>query len=172
MSRHRRSIVLIGMPGAGKSTVGVLLAKRLAKDFIDTDLLIQTAEGRTLQSIVDAEGHLKLRDIEARELQRLAAGNHVIATGGSAVYGDGSMAALRAQGVVVYLRVSLPVLEQRVTDQETRGIAKSAEQSFADVFRERTPLYERHAEIVVDCDALTPEQVVEAICRALPPTTR
>jgi shikimate kinase len=169
---HQRpcsNVVLIGMPGAGKSTVGVLLAKRLAKGFIDTDLLIQTAEGRTLQDIVDHEGHLALRAIEERELCRLAARNQVIATGGSAVYSPDAMGALEAEGIVVYLRVTLATLAERVTNLDSRGIAKAAEQSFEDVFNERTPLYERHARITVDCDGRSPDAVVEAICAALEP---
>lgn len=164
----RSNVVLIGMPGAGKSTVGVLLAKALAKGFIDTDLLIQTAEGRTLQDIVDSEGHHRLREIEERELRALRADRHVIATGGSAVYSPPAMEALRAHGVVVYLRVPLETLVGRVSNLGTRGIAKAADQSFEDVFRERTPLYERHAEITVDCDGLNAEAAMEAVRRALP----
>lgn len=166
-SDRRSNVVLIGMPGAGKSTVGVLLAKTLAKGFVDTDLLIQSAEGRTLQDIVDSDGHHRLRDIEERELRRLQVRDHVIATGGSAVYSAPAMEALRRDGVVVYLRVALETLLQRVTNQDSRGIAKSADQSFADVFRERTPLYERHAEITVDCDELSAESVMERTRQAL-----
>lgn len=163
----RSNVVLIGMPGAGKSTVGVLLAKTLAKGFVDTDLLIQSAEGRTLQEIVDSDGHHRLREIEERELRRLQVHDHVIATGGSAVYSAPAMDALRRNGVIVYLRVALERLLQRVTNQDSRGIAKAADQSFEDVFRERTPLYERHAEITVDCDGLSAEAVMERVTAAL-----
>lgn len=166
--QERSNVVLIGMPGAGKSTVGVLLAKRLAKGFVDTDLLIQTAEGRTLQEIVNSEGHLALRDIEDRELRRLDVRNHVIATGGSAVYSREAMGVLTARGVPVYLRATLATLEGRVSNLGSRGIARSAEQSFADIYRERTPLYERYAEITVDCDDLTPEAAVDAVVASLP----
>ncbi|MDN5871517.1 MAG: shikimate kinase [Nitrococcus sp.] len=167
MANDRDNFVLIGMPGAGKSTIGILLAKRLAKNFIDTDVVIQTAEGRTLQEIVDTEGHLVLRAIEERELTRLELRNHVIATGGSAAYSERAMAALRRYGVILYLKVAYPTLARRVTNLGSRGIAKAANQSFADVFAERIPLYEQHAELIIDCDGLDQEQVVEAICTVL-----
>lgn len=167
MADDRDNIVLIGMPGAGKSTVGVLLAKRLAKNFVDTDVVIQSAEGRTLQEIVDEEGHLVLRAIEERELTQLALRHHVIATGGSAAYSERAMGALRRHGVIVYLKVDYPTLTRRVTNLGSRGIAKAAHQTLADVFAERIPLYEQHADIVIDCSHLTQEQVVDSICAAL-----
>ncbi|MGD8429689.1 MAG: shikimate kinase [Ectothiorhodospiraceae bacterium] len=163
-SDTRDNIVLIGMPGAGKSTVGVLLAKQLAKSFIDTDVVIQTAEHCTLQHIVDTRGHLALREIEERELVDLRVHEHVIATGGSAVYSDRAMQALRRHGVIVYLAVDYPVLEARVTNLGSRGIAKAAGQTLEDVYAERVPLYERNAEVTVNCSNLTQEQTVEAIC--------
>ncbi|HET8700597.1 MAG TPA: shikimate kinase, partial [Nitrococcus sp.] len=132
MVHERDNVVLIGMPGAGKSTIGVLLAKQLAKNFIDTDVLIQSAEGRTLQDIVDNEGHLALRAIEERELTRLGLCNHVIATGGSAAYSERAMAALRRNGIIVYLKVAYPTLARRVTNLGSRGIAKAPHQTLAD----------------------------------------
>ncbi|MDN5850634.1 MAG: shikimate kinase [Nitrococcus sp.] len=167
MTDDRDNFVLIGMPGAGKSTIGILLAKRLAKNFIDTDVVIQTAEGRTLQEIVDTEGHLVLRAIEERELTQLELRNHVIATGGSAAYSERAMAALHRDGVIIYLNVGYATLARRVTNLGSRGIAKAADQTFADVFAERIPLYEQHAELIIDCDGLDQEQVVDAICIAL-----
>lgn len=167
MIEDRDNVVLIGMPGAGKSTVGVLLAKRLTKNFVDTDVIIQSSEGRTLQDIVDHDGYLALRTIEERELLALDLCNHVIATGGSAAYSVRAMNALRRQGIIVYLKVDYPTLARRVTNLGSRGIAKAADQTFADVFAERIPLYEQHAEVVIDCDHLDQEQVVEAICAAL-----
>lgn len=167
MTDDRDNFVLIGMPGAGKSTIGILLAKRLAKSFIDTDVVIQTAEGRTLQEIVDTEGHLALRAIEERELAQLELRNHVIATGGSAAYSERAMAALRRHGVIIYLNVDYPTLARRVTNLGSRGIAKAADQTFADVFAERIPLYQQHAELIIDCDGLDQDQVVEAICITL-----
>lgn len=163
----RSNVVLIGMPGAGKSTVGVLLAKRLALGFVDTDLLIQSHAGRSLQAIVDGEGHAALRAVEAEVLRQLGLRDHVIATGGSAVYSDTAMAALRAEGVIVHLHVDWPVIERRVTNLESRGIAKAGDQTLRDVYDEREPLYHRHAEITVDCSALDQEQAVDAVVRAL-----
>lgn len=163
----RSNVVLIGMPGAGKSTVGVLLAKRLALGFLDTDLLIQSHAGRSLQAIVNREGHEALRAVEAQVLRQLDARDHVIATGGSAVYSDAAMAALRASGVIVHLHVDWPVIERRVTNLESRGIAKAGDQTLRDVYDEREPLYQRHAEITVDCSALDQEQAADAVVRAL-----
>lgn len=167
MAHNHNNIVLIGMPGAGKSTIGILLAKQLAKNFIDTDVIIQSAEDRTLQDIVDNEGHLALRAIEERELAQLELCNHVIATGGSAAYSERAMAALRRNGIIVYLKVDYPTLAHRVTNLGSRGIAKAPDQTLADVFAERIPLYEQHANIVIACDRLNQEQVVDSICTAL-----
>lgn len=161
------NIVLIGMPGSGKSTIGVLLAKRTAHDFIDTDLLIQSAEHRSLQDILDQDGYLRLREIEAAVLQTLDVDNHVISTGGSAVYSDAAMAHLKRRGICVYLEVSPDTLRRRITDYETRGIAKRPDQSFDDLFAERTQLYRRHADITVQGDGLNQEQVCLQVIEAL-----
>lgn len=164
---RRSNVVLIGMPGAGKSTVGVLLAKRLALGFLDTDLLIQSHAHRSLQAIVDEDGHEALRAVEAEVLRALDVRDHVIATGGSAVYSDAAMAALRRDGVIVHLHVDWPVIERRVTNLGSRGIAKAGDQTLRDVYAEREPLYQRHAEITVDASRLDQEATVEAIVQAL-----
>ena len=161
------NIVLIGMPGSGKSTIGVLLAKRTAHDFVDTDLLIQSAEQRSLQDILDSEGYLRLREIEARVLQDLEVQNHVISTGGSAVYSDEAMQHLKSGGICVYLEVSPDTLRRRITDYETRGIAKRPDQSFEDLFAERTGLYRRYADLTVQGDGLDQEQVCARVMAAL-----
>jgi shikimate kinase len=155
--------VLIGMPGSGKSTVGVILAKKAMKDFVDTDILIQKSQSRPLQDIVDTEGYLALRDIEERVLEALQVSNHVISTGGSAVYGERAMAHLKADGMVVFLDVTLDTLEARVPDFSTRGLAKRPDQSFSELFDERNALYRKYADITVKCDGLTPEQVCASI---------
>ena len=116
MAHIRSNIVLIGMPGSGKSTVGVILAKLTSLNFIDTDVLIQVSHGQTLQDIVDTSGHMALRRIEEKELLNLHVYNHVIATGGSAVYSPGAMKHLKSDGIAVFLDVDLPTLESRVCD--------------------------------------------------------
>lgn len=154
------NIVLIGMPGSGKSTVGVILAKLMSLDFVDTDVLIQTSQRRSLQDIVDREGHMVLRRIEEEILLGLDCRNCVIATGGSAAYSHSAMTHLKSDGVVVFLDVDLPTLESRVGDFETRGLAKRADQSFAELFEERFGLYTEYADLTVKCADL----VQDAVC--------
>ncbi|MEX0605515.1 MAG: shikimate kinase [Marinobacter sp.] len=161
------NLVLIGMPGSGKSTVGVLLAKHLALGFVDTDLLIQAAEACTLQSIVDDHGYKVLRGIEERELQALTLQHHVIATGGSAVYSTKAMAHLKTSSTIVFLKVTLETVEQRIGDFSLRGISKREDQSLAELFAERHELYSRSADIVIACDGLSHEQVCNQILEAL-----
>lgn len=157
------NIVLIGMPGSGKSTVGVILAKMISYGFIDTDLLIQSREGRTLQAIVDTDGHLALRRIEERVICDLDCRRHVIATGGSVVYSPPAMAHLSTGGVVVFLDVDLATLAARIDNFETRGLARRPDQSLADLFAERSALYARYADLTVDGAKGTHE----AVCRRL-----
>jgi len=159
---------LIGMPGAGKSTVGVLLAKRLGMDFLDTDLAIQLAEHRTLEEILAEEGFEALRRIEARVLAGLAVSHTVLATGGSAVYDDGAVAHLKSLGPVIYLEVPLAELERRVPALAGRGIAAAPGTTLAALAAERTPLYERAADVTVQADLDHPEAVVDAIVARLP----
>ena len=151
------------MPGAGKSTVGVILAKQTARLFIDTDLLIQTEQSRSLQEIVDNDGHMTLRRIEEDVILRLNHSHHVIATGGSAVYSPVAMKHLKADGVAVFLNVDLFTLQSRVRDFDTRGLAKRQDQNFTDLFKERYPLYIEYADIIVDCAGLTQEEVCSKI---------
>jgi shikimate kinase len=168
MATSKQGITLVGMPGAGKSTVGVLLSKRLGLDFVDTDLGIQVREGRILQDIVDAEGYLKLREIEESVLLALDARDRVVATGGSAVYSERAIRHLAAQSVIVYLDVPLEELRRRIRDYDTRGIARRPDQDLDDLFRERTLLYRHYADVSIRCEGLGPEQVVDAIIAALP----
>ena len=164
---HRSNIVLIGMPGAGKSTVGVILAKHASRNFVDTDVLIQTSERRPLQKILDENGHIALRAIEERILLSLDLANHVIATGGSAAYSGKAMTHLKKNGVVVFLHVPFAEIVGRVRDFGTRGIARAPEQSFADLFEERSVLYKKYADLTIVCEGLNQEQVSEAICRRM-----
>jgi shikimate kinase len=158
-----RSLVLIGMPGAGKSTVGVVLAKRLGLDFVDTDLLIQHRERRRLQEILDSNGYLALRRCEELAILELKPPPSVIATGGSAVYSESAMAHLRSLGPVVFLDAALATVKRRINDADTRGIAKAPGQTFEQLFEERNTLYRQWAQLTVVIDELGVESVVEKI---------
>jgi shikimate kinase len=161
------TINLIGMPGVGKSTVGVILAKRTGLTFTDTDLDIQVREGATLQEILESRGHLVLRQIEEDVLLSVPLSGAVISTGGSVVYSEPVMQRLRAAGPVVYLEADLQTLEQRVAAAPDRGIASDAGQTFADIYHERAPLYQRYADITIDATAGTPDDVANIIINAL-----
>jgi shikimate kinase len=162
-----RAVVLIGMPGAGKSTVGVLVAKHLGLGFVDTDLLIQERAGRRLQEILAAEGYRELRRLEEEAILALAAPGAVIATGGSAVYSERAMRRLGESGVLVYLKADLDLLAARIDDYDRRGIANAPGLSLEEIDRERTPLYERYADVVVEVGGLTHEQAARAVMAAV-----
>lgn len=148
---EKSNIVLIGMPGAGKSTVGVLLAKSLKKPFTDTDLLIQQATDRYLQDIINQDGIDAFLKIEEEVILKLQLQNHIIATGGSVVYSESAMRHLQAQGICVYLQLKYYQIERRIKNMKTRGIAMKNGQELSDLYRERVPLYEKYADIVIDC---------------------
>ena len=167
MTTAHKSIVLIGMPGAGKSTIGILLAKELGLDFIDTDIGIQVQRGKTLQQIADKCGYMQLRDYEEQVLLSENIDHKVVATGGSAVYSEAGMARLKASAMVIFLDVSLPALKQRVKNFETRGIARRPDQSFEDLFAERRVLYERYGAIRIDCSHLGVNEALQAILSVL-----
>ena len=156
------------MPGAGKSTVGVILAKLTGLRFADTDLDIQVREHATLQDILEQHGYLHLRAIEQELLLEIALDHTIISTGGSVVYSAPAMARLKAAGPVIYLAADLPVLQQRVAAAPLRGIASADQQSYADVFAERTPLYRRYADITVDAGNGCADEVADKILGQLP----
>jgi shikimate kinase len=167
MTQDQANIVLIGMPGSGKSTVGVILAKLTSRDFVDGDVLIQISQDRSLQDIVDTEGHMALRRVEEEVLVALHCLNHVIATGGSAAYSHAAMTHLKSNGVVIFLDVDLPTLESRIHDFDTRGLAKRPDQTFTDLFEERFALYTKYADITIQCADLTQEEVCDRIIMEL-----
>ena len=168
MPTSKTNITLIGMPGAGKSTIGVILAKNLALGFVDTDVLIQTSRGESLQSLLESRGHLGLRQIEEEEILKLDVRRHVIATGGSAAYSEPAMRHLAAMSHIVFLQVGYDDLLARIHNFESRGIAKAPNQSFRELFAERQVLYERWAEITIPCAGLNQDAAAERITAALP----
>ena len=163
--RVKQNIVLIGMPGAGKSTTGVLLAKHLSKMFLDTDLLIQNRIGMSLQKLLDEDGYLELRKIEENEILQINVNNTVIATGGSVVYSEKAMEHLKNHGLVVYLENEAGELLERIDNLETRGIAKKKEQSFFDLFLERERLYKKYCDIVIDCRRKSHSKIIVDIVK-------
>jgi shikimate kinase len=157
------NVVLIGMPGSGKSTIGVILAKRMSFGFVDTDILIQLTAGKSLQDIVDMEGQMALRDLEERVLLGLDCHSYVIATGGSAVYSAQAMEHLHSDGVIVFLDVDLQTLTFRIQDYQSRGLAKQPDQTLEDLFNERLILYRRYADVTIECSEFTQEDVCAAV---------
>lgn len=154
------------MPGCGKSTTGVVLAKVLGYHFIDADLLIQERESRLLSEIIEDEGPEGFNGIENEVNASIDAERAVIATGGSVVYGKAAMTHLRQIGIVVYLRLPLDELRDRLGDLAERGISMKEGQTLDDLFVERTPLYEQYAHLTVDVRNMSIREAVAAISRA------
>lgn len=162
-----RTVSLIGMPGVGKSTVGVILAKLCGLGFCDTDLAIQQRRGASLQEILEQYGNQGFRRIEQEVLLEVSVADAVVSTGGSVIFSDAVMARLKAAGPVVYLQADLATLEQRVAANPLRGIAREGSQTYADVYAERCPIYERHADVMVDAVDGSADQVAAVIHNAL-----
>ena len=161
------NIVLIGMPGCGKSTVGVLLAKSLLMHFVDTDLTIQSIYKKSLSAIIEEEGLDAFKRIENDVLAATDEENAVIATGGSAVYGDEAMEHLGRDGTIVHLDVSLSTIKSRLSDIKSRGVAIADGLTIDDLYAERAPLYKKYSNVTVNCDGKTAEECVDAIVDAL-----
>ena len=160
------NIILIGMAGCGKSTLGVLLAKSLGMNFLDTDLVIQQREGKRLQEIINNDGLEYFKRAEDLALLSVDVNDTVIATGGSAVYYDDAMAHLKSGGKCVWLSLPYEEIEHRIRNIKTRGIAIAPGKTLFDVFEERQPLYKKYADIIVDCSS-SAEDNVAAIIKAL-----
>ena len=163
----KENIVLIGMPGVGKSTIGVVLAKVLGYEFIDADLLIQKAEGKLLREIIEEKGTDGFIEVENRVNSQIRTTHSVIATGGNVVYGKEAMEHLGSIGTIVYLKQNLKPLERRLRNIKGRGVVLKPGQTLAGLYKERVVLYEKYADIIVDEYKLNVEQTLDAVLQAL-----
>lgn len=164
------NIILIGMPACGKSTAGVLLAKKIGFGFIDTDLLIQKREGALLCAILKKRGAEGFIEVEEKVNAELSADRCVIATGGSVVYGEKAMNNLKSLGKTVYLKVGLEELEKRLNGEDifARGVVmRKKGETLKELLNERAPLYEKYADVTIDCNNLSLDETVESIIKAL-----
>lgn len=157
------NIILIGMPGCGKSTIGVVLAKVLGYRYLDSDLLIQEQEGRRLSQIIEEEGIQGFDQIENRVNASIQAEGTVIATGGSAVYGEEAMKHLGTIGTIVYIKLPYEEIQKRLGDLNERGITIKEGQTLMDLYHERVPLYEKYAHLTVETDGLELRDSVKRI---------
>ncbi|MCM1121881.1 MAG: shikimate kinase [Eubacterium sp.] len=160
---NKDNIILIGMPGAGKSTVGVVLAKKLGYAFVDSDLVIQSREGRLLHEIISARGVEGFWKVEETVNASMDEHRTVIATGGSAVYGSRAMEHFKQIGTIVYLKLSCGAIAERLGDLSERGVTLRDGQGLQELYEERVPLYERYADVVVDCEEKAIREIVEEI---------
>jgi shikimate kinase len=161
------NIILIGMPGSGKSTIGIVLAKTLGYTFIDTDILIQNQENRLLQNIIEDEGIRGFLTIESRVITSCDYDRCIIATGGSAVLCENTMHYLSNMGRIIFLKLNLDIVTERINNISTRGIVMDKEQTLKDIYESRMPLYEEYADIIVDCNSKSFEEVVEHIVKMI-----
>jgi shikimate kinase len=164
---EKSNLILIGMPGAGKSTLGVLLAKALRRDFLDTDVALQNRQGQTLQELISRlslEGFCKL---EAEYLAGLTIHHTVIATGGSAVYYESAMKHLKQSGYALYLQLPLDILQKRLADMSARGVVIEPGQTLQTLYEKRIPLYEKYADLTIPLAGLTHEQALQRILQHL-----
>lgn len=164
---NRQNIILIGMPGSGKSTIGVLLAKALNFDFLDTDILIQKKTGKKLYETINEKGVDAFLAIENDVLKDVEVSRTVIATGGSAVFGREAMEHLKTIGTIVYLNLSCEEIIRRVNNIKTRGIVMKKGKTMQDIYAERVPLYEKYAEINLDCNNKSIEDCVALVMKSI-----
>ena len=157
------NIILIGMPGAGKSTVGVVLAKKLGYTFIDSNIVIQDEKGMLLHELITKFGIDGFNEIENEVNSKISAENSVIATGGSAVYGKDAMEHFKSIGQVVYLKLPYNEIENRLGDLNERGVSIKKGQTLSSLYEERAPLYEKYSDITIDCNELSIRDIVSKI---------
>ena len=156
----KNNIIFIGMPAVGKSTIGVVAAKRLGMCFVDTDLLIQEQEGRLLHEIIEEAGEDGFLAIENRVNRELHVENSVIAPGGSVVYSDEAMRHFKEIGTVIYLKVSYQTIRRRIRNPQQRGVVLREGQSFQELYEERVKLFEKYADITIEEDQLSIEETI------------
>ncbi len=161
------NISLIGMPGAGKSTTGIVLAKAMGYSFVDTDVLIQNQEKRLLKDIIVNDGMKSFLNIESKVITSFDYEKCVIATGGSAVLSDNIMVFLSDISTIVYLKLNFDGISKRIDNIHTRGIVMTEKQSLQDVYEMREPIYEQYADLIIDCNNKDLEDVVENILKFL-----
>lgn len=159
-----KNLVLIGMPGCGKSTCGVLAAKALCMSFVDTDLLIQAAEGITLQAIINKKGNEYFGELEEKILLGVDEKNSVIATGGSAVYSEKAMLNFKKNGEIIYIKISYDEMIKRIENMETRGILLKEKETIEEMYSMREALYEKYADEIIEADNNNVEKTVKQIC--------
>ena len=164
---RRKNLILIGMPGAGKSTVGSALSEKIGYGYVDSDHVIVAREGKSLPEIIAERGMDGFLDVEAKVNASLCVDRCVIATGGSVIYRESAMKALKQMGKIVYLQLSYAEIAKRLGDLTKRGVAIEGGKTLLDLYQERTPLYEKYADIVVDLGGCSIAQAVEKIVEAL-----
>ena len=163
----KTNIVMVGMPGAGKSTIGLLLAKDMSLNFLDVDVFIQGHEGRRLQDIIDNDGIEVFKKLEEKYLMDINVDSHIISTGGSAIYCINGIDHLKHTSVVVYLNINLETLKERLGDFSTRGVVIKEGQTFLDLYNQRCELYSAAADIEIDCNDKSMEEIVSEIRKSL-----
>lgn len=163
----KNNVILIGMPGAGKSTAGVVLAKIMGYHFLDSDLVIQETEGRLLKDIIAEDGVKGFIAVEERVNARLDVKKTVVATGGSVIYGDRAMQHLKSIGAVVYIKLSYEEIRERLGNIAQRGVVLKEGQTLTELYDERCPLYEKYADIIVDAENMTIESLALFIQKKL-----
>lgn len=163
----KKNVILIGMPGCGKSTVGVVLAKKLGFQFVDSDLVIQAQSGKLLYQLIEELGEAGFLALENKINAQIQTEQTVIATGGSAVYGKEAMDHFKETGTVVYLKIPFEELNKRLGDLHKRGVVIKKGSSLKELYRERVPLYEKYADITVDCSGIDLRNVMEKIAEKI-----